>query len=406
MRLLKCVGLLLLLLPLSACGDRLELEQQAYVVVMGLDRAEGNLIRVTFQVANPQVGSTDRGSAPNEAPSDIVTFTAPDILSAKDIANSVITRRISFAHLQTMIIGEKLARTQLFHHIMADSIRDPEMRREMNLMVCREKAESFIKRNKPEMETRPHKYYSFMQKRWKDTGFVPYSTMNRYFQRVGRELFLAIYATTKRLKQVEGNEDGYEAGQIPQRSGDPVQMMGSAVFKEGRMVGTMTGEETRYALLLRRRVLAKSFIMSIQDPLNPRFRVSFRVIRSKSTSVSMDVGGERPIVKVRIPLKVQVHSVPSLLNYESNEKNQQLLKKSIQKELQAGAMDIIRRTQTEFQGEPFIWYTEVRRYFRTLQQYEAYDWEKHYTKARVHVDFDLDIESFGKQLKSQQVSGR
>lgn len=103
---------------LTGRWDQLELEEQAYVVVMGLDKGASGMVDVTFQIANPQVGSTDKGSAQNEPPSDTVTFSTPDILSAKDIANSIVTRTISFSHLRTIIVGEELAKSSFFHHVI------------------------------------------------------------------------------------------------------------------------------------------------------------------------------------------------------------------------------------------------------------------------------------------------
>ena len=163
------------LLLLTSCGDKLELEQRAYAVVIGLDQNEDDdqLIDVTFQIANPQVGSTDTGASQNEQPSDIVTVTTPDLLSAKELANSIITREMSFEHLRTIIVGEKFAETPLFHHIFNSAIIDPEMRIENEFIVSKEKASAFIEANLPKLETRPHKYYFYMQQRWRDTGYVP-----------------------------------------------------------------------------------------------------------------------------------------------------------------------------------------------------------------------------------------
>ena len=125
---------------LSGCSGKTELESQAYVVALGLDKTEDNLLRLPFKLRTREVGSTGTGGAPNEPASDIVTFTAPDILSAKELANSSISRKLNFGHLRTIIIGEELAKTKLFHHILSSSIVDPEMRRETNLIVCKEKA--------------------------------------------------------------------------------------------------------------------------------------------------------------------------------------------------------------------------------------------------------------------------
>jgi spore germination protein KC len=405
---MKRTILLVSLLPfllLSSCGDKLELEQHAYAVVIGLDTndEDDNLIDVTFQIANPQVGSTDTGAAPNEPPSDIVTFTTPDLLSAKELANSVITREISFDHLDTIIVGEKLAKTPLFHHIIASAIIDPEIRLENTLLISKEKASDFIHANHPKLETRPHKYYFYMKQRWKDTGFVPLSDLNRYFQRMSGDLYLAIYATTERNKEVRKHEDYYVAGQIPQMAGDPVQMMGSAVFKNGQMIDTLTGEETRMALLLRQKSLSHYAIQSFADPINNNFRISTQIMLDGKTKVKIDATTDIPDVKVTVPVKVQVFSNPSLTNYTTNLKHQETLKESIENELEKIATDLIRKTQEEFKAEPFLWYLEARRQFWTIHEYEKYNWNEKYSNAKVEVNFDVKIESLGAQLKPEVI---
>lgn len=390
---------------LSGCGERLELEQHAYAVVIGLDQNEDDeqLIDVTFQIANPQVGSTDTGAAQNEPPSDIVTITASDLLSAKELANSILTREVSFDHLHTIIVGEELGKIPLFHHIIASALIDPEMRRENNFIVSKEKPSEFIQANKPLLETRPHKYYFYMQQRWRDTGYVPVSDLNRYFQRLSGELFLAIYATTEKEEKLKGNEDHYKAGQIPQKGGDPVQIMGSAVFRNGKMIGTLTGEETRMALLLRQKSLFHFATQTFKDPFNDDFRIATQIMMNGKTKVKIDATTNTPHVKVSVPLKVQIFSNPSLTNYTTHLKNQETLKRSIEKDLENIAMDLVKKTQEEFEGEPFLWYLEARRQFWTIDAYEKYDWEKKYVNANVDVNFNVTIDSLGAQLKPETI---
>jgi spore germination protein KC len=398
------VKLLLLLCPLvlllTGCWDQLELEEQAYVVVMGLDKGDKGLIDVTFQIANPQVGSTDKGSAPNEPPSDTVTFSTPDILSAKDLANSVVTRTISFSHLRTIVVGEELAKTVEFNHIFAAAKRDPELRSESNLLVSREKAKDFLKNNKPKLETRPHKYYEFMQDRWRDTGLVPYSTLNRYFQRLGTDtLFLAIYVTSASAKkQKTSNEDDYLAGEVPHESGDPSEIIGSAVFKAGRMIGTMTGEETRFTLYMRRRALVRSFIASYEDPLDPKYRISVRLMKDDDTRIEVKTGGQKPEVRVTVPVRLQILSVSSLIDYVTNTHNQNELLRSLEKQFEEISQRMVTKSKEQFKAEPFLWNLNARKQFLTMQDYYDYDWSKHFLEAKVDVHYDLRIESFGKQM--------
>jgi germination protein, Ger(x)C family len=398
MRILK-LALILPLLFVAGCWDKLELEEQAFAVVLGLDKGPGNTVEVTFQIANPQIGSSDIGTAEGEPPSDTVRFTAPDILSAKELANSVVTRTINFAHLKTMVIHEELARHEAFPHIAGAAIRDPEMRREVAMIVSREKAYDFIQKNHPQLETRPHKYYELMQQRWQETGYVPFSTLNQYLQQqVIDSMFLAIYATADSQNyRVSRKEDDYLAGQVPKRSGDPVQMMGAAVFHNGRMIGTLTGQQVRWTQMLRHKSNIEAFISSYTDPLDERAMITVRVFKNGGTKIRMNLDKERPEIHVLIPLRVQVLSFASLQPYATDIKKQMLLERHLTEELEEEAMDVIRKSQREFHGDPFEWELLVRRKFRSMPAYQAYDWPSRFRKANVDVKVDLRIENFGKQ---------
>ncbi|MDN4608450.1 Ger(x)C family spore germination protein [Sporosarcina highlanderae] len=404
---MKRLKLFFLLFPISlilvGCWDKSELEERGYVIVIGIDKSKkDHMIDVTFQVENPQVGSSSLATAPNEPPSDILTITATDILSAKELANSIVSRKIDLSQVETIIIGEAFAKSDYFHHIIASSTRDPEIRRRIIMIVSKENAREFINNNHSKLETRPHKYYSFMSDRWKDTGFVPISDLNRYFQRSSGALFLAIYATSERDERYRESSDNYKAGQVPQKEGDPVQMIGSAVLKNGKMIGVLTGEETRNSLLLREKSKTHHYIDTFIDPKMEGHRISARVGKEEHSKVKINVKTEPPEVFVTVPLKVQVLSIPSQIDYASNEKNQALLKGEIKKDLEEKISSLIKKTQKEFGAEPFVWYEEARREFWTMDEFIKYDWQKKYRDADVKVDFEITIESFGSQLKPQK----
>ena len=397
-RMLEGLSLLPLLFT-AGCWDQLELEEQAFAVVVGLDKGPGNTVEVTFQIANPQVGSSDIGTAEGEPPSDTIRFTSSDILSAKELANTVVTRTINFAHLKTMIIHEKLARDAAFPHIAGAAIRDPEMRREVTLIISREKAFDFIMKNRPRLETRPHKYYELMQQRWMETGYVPYSTLNQYLQQqVIDSMFLAIYATADRQsRRVSRKEDDYIAGQVPKLAGDPVQMIGAAVFHSGRMVGTLTGQQMRWVQLLRHKTSVDSFITSFTDPLDERAMITARIFKNGATKVKLNLRKDIPDIHVTLPLRVQVLSFTSLQPYATESEKQQLLVKHLRKKIEDEVLGVIRLSQEKFPGDPFEWELIARKHFMTMKAFRSYGWAEHFKKANVEVKVDLRIENFGKQ---------
>ncbi|KZE37160.1 spore gernimation protein GerC [Bhargavaea cecembensis] len=394
------LGIVLAALFLSGCGERLELEMQAFVVAIGLDKAEKeNLIEVTFQISNPQVNTSQAAEAQKEPPADIVTITAPDLLSAKEMAQSSLPRKITFSHLETILIGEELARDKLFKHIIGSAIIDPEMRREAMMIVTKEPAKDFIKNNNPTMETRPHKYYEFIRQNWKHTGYVPLSNLNTFYQRTDHELFLAVYATAQRDPEEHENDDTYLAGQVPQSSGDPVQMMGSAILRNGQMIGTLDGEETRLSQLLRRKNLIEAMTASFPDPANEEYRISVVFNRSENSKIRVNTDRSPAKVEVMVPMKMRINSNLSLEDYTRNEERQKRLVKAVEERLEKKSDELVMKLQEEYGGEPFVWYAATRKNFWTMKQFEDYGWSEHFTEADVDIDFEIEIESFGEQIR-------
>lgn len=402
---MKKIGIFALIpfiLFLSGCWDQLELEEQAYVVVVGVDKSEQqNAIDVTFQIANPQVGSTDQSQAEKEPASQIITLTVPDIISAKDTANAIITRQVTFSHLQSFIISRELAETEEFQNIVSSVTRDRQIRREVSLIVTEEKASDFISQNDPKLETRPHKYYELMKRRWEHKGMVPYSTFDNYFeQSEGKNApFLAIYATSKRKDNKYGEEDDYVAGQVNTKGGNPVQMIGAAVIQGGKMIDVLTGEETRLAMLMRRVSQADSWLTTYKDPLDKKHRLTTRIIKEKSTIIDVKTDTEPLTINVNVPVTIQLQSIPSQIDYVKDQKNQELLQSYIEEVLNEKASELVKKTQEKYHDDVFLWHLEARKNFWKTEAFYKYDWNEKYKNAHVNIQFNVTLKDFGKQLR-------
>ncbi|HEU4962380.1 MAG TPA: Ger(x)C family spore germination protein, partial [Bacilli bacterium] len=388
---------------LSGCWDRTEIEEHAFIVAVGLDKGkEKDQVKVTYQIANPPVGLPNTGGKGKEKASAILTFPAPDFLTARDLANATLAREISFAHAKVLIVSEELARTGQFWREISAAIRDREIRREMNVIVSKEDASEFIRNNDPSLETRPHKYYDFMSSRWAESGLVPDATLQRLFQstETKSDAFLGIYATTKKGKRKEsgGDEDNYLPGQVDMRNGkNNTQLIGSAVFVNGKMKGTLSGEETRLVLGARPFSKANLMYLTYKDPEAPDYRVSLRLVKQYPVDVNIDISGKRPIIRVNVNAEAEVVSIPSGINYVTDLKQQQKLERSIEQQLNKKYEQLINRTQEEFERDLFHWSLTVRKKFWTVPEFEKYNWSKRYAKADIKVNFHIRFRDFGKQ---------
>ncbi|OZM58703.1 hypothetical protein CIB95_03805 [Lottiidibacillus patelloidae] len=390
----------------AGCWEKKELEEQAYVVVIGLDKAdEKGKIIVTFQISNPQVGSVQKGDAGNESASEIVTFKATDLLTAREIANAFITRDISFNHMRNLVVSEELAKSDMLLRTIYSTLRERQLKRDIRLIVCKEEAKEFIRNNSPTFETRPHKYYQFMIRQVTDMGFSPTSTLHEYFLTAegDADLFLSILATTKEESGSGDNEDEYKAGQIDKEGGNKTQIMGSAVFKEGKMIGTITAEETRLSYALNNTANILKMLVTYEDPIKKDYRVAARLMKTGETKVKMNLETKTPIIDVEVPFSLELLAIPSLVDYVQNKENQTLLKNSIEASLEKKTMKFIKQFQEEYKGQPFAWSLIARKHFLTLSEYKEYNWMKTFPKAKVNVKFNVDITEFGEELRTPNI---
>ncbi|WP_368490962.1 Ger(x)C family spore germination protein [Clostridium sp. BJN0013] len=399
---------ILIMFSCSGCHkDIVELEGQGYVSAIGIDKGKNNNLSITYQIANIKYGmdTTTNKFANQRKKGETVTFESPDLITAKDIANVVVARRVTLEHARILIVGEDFAKTPEFFHVLEAALRDKELRRSMNIFVCREKASEFLNKNDPQMEDRTSKYFDFVTDRWRDTGFITISDLNKFLQRTEENTSLSLGAYTS-TKQYSSNDDGNEAdylpGQVNFQGANPTQMIGAAVFKRGKMIGNLTGDENRLVALLRPKNEIKSMLFTFEDPIDRAYKISAKLIKSKNTKIKIDISSNKPKVNVVVPVKIEILAIPSFVKYVEVKDNEQLLRNAIKEQLEEKAGKLIKKTQEVFGGEPFLWQLEVRKKFWTFEEYQNYNWMDKYDKAEVSINFDVIIKSFGKQLNPSQ----
>ncbi|WP_164984987.1 Ger(x)C family spore germination protein [Ammoniphilus sp. CFH 90114] len=405
MRMFHIIFLLTSFFLTTGCWDKTELEELAEVIVIGIDQAENGYINITYKVANPEVGTSAKAGGNEEEPAQTFSLTATDFFSAKDIANSFITRKMTYNHVRTLIVSEDFSRSDEFLKFAYTMTRDRELRRDTWLIISKESAKEFIQNNKPKFETRPHKYYQFMMQRSMETGLVPPSSLHRFLQVMegGEDLFLAPYVTTKKEnKKKDGNEDEFLAGQVPKEGGDIAQVIGSAVIKKGKVIGTLTGEETRLAILLDNTLETEEMLVTYPDPLHPKYRIAARLLKKQSTDIKMKLDSETPEIEVHVPITLEVIAIPSMEDYVEDIKKQQLLKDSLETGMKDKMLRIINKSQTEFEACPFYWSMVARKQFLTNQEYKKFDWKSQYPKARIDVSVSIQLNEFGLKLRTTE----
>ncbi len=389
---------------LTGCWDREELEDKAYVIGLGLDRSkEEGKIKVTMLLANPEVGSMQGGGGSTEKAREIISFDANDFIAAKATANSIVSRNISYELVRIFVVSEEFARDPIFPLTFSEVLKDKEIRLNSYIAVSKEKANEYFLKNRPKMETRPHKYFQFMINHGIDNGLIPDSTLFRFFQTAdrGTDLFLAMYTSAIREKKPEIKmEDDYLAGELNATGElDDTQFIGSAVFKSGVMISTLTGQETRTVNILDDTTNIKDILVNIPDPFSEeKKQFAARILKTENNKVKMNLNGGIPKISITIPLQIEIMSNPSMANF-LEDKNRQILKKHISEHIEQVNEKLFKKTQTKLKGVPYPLSLYARKYFGTLQEYKKFNWAKSYLRADINVKAEIEIVDYGNQTK-------
>src|SRR4051812_20368559 len=174
---------LAMMVLLTGCWDAEELEDNAYVIGLGLDRSKHeDKVQITMLIANPEVGSMQGGGGSIEQPKEVITFDANDFIAAKSTANAIISRDISYELLKVIVVSEEFAKAPDFFQWISNALSDKEIRLDAHLAVSKEEAKEYFLNNDPKMETRPHKYFQFMIAHGIENGLIPDSTLFRFFK--------------------------------------------------------------------------------------------------------------------------------------------------------------------------------------------------------------------------------
>ncbi|TQS75745.1 Ger(x)C family spore germination protein [Ornithinibacillus gellani] len=402
----KHLWIIFVLILLTGCWDQQEISKQAYVVAIGMDKYEKNpnKIKVSYLIANPDVGQASTGGGgQSEPPAVVMSFPANDITTAKDIANMEVAKPISYDMLKIIIVSEEFARDENFVKWLYDTTKEPEIKMDIRMLVVPEGAAAFLNRNKPILETRPHEYYELILRHGDVTGLVPPTDDLLTFFRIaeaGEDMFLAIYGTTTESDE-KHTDFNVKAGELPIQAKvkDRPSYAGAAAFFQGKMVDIYTAEEARLVILMNNTYADTTMLDTVNDPFNKDNKLAVQIHRNGITNTKMDFHKGKPRIKVKVPINVQIvnHSMHNI-SYSASKRH--TLKRSIEQEFQERFQKFIDKTKEETKAQPFGWSLAARKAFATIPAYEAFRFNKQYPDMEVSVTVEVILGQDGRQNKT------
>jgi spore germination protein KC len=403
----------------SGCWDRRELESLGLVQVLGLDLSGNkNEVAVTVMIAIPSqiTGGGGQSGGGGSAKSGVLTITmaAPTIYEAFNRINTTINREITLIQNTVLIISEDLAK-QGVNKWMDTLVRFREMRRTMIIFVCRGKAAEIMK-VQPVLEKNPSEYFNDLVELHFRNGMFPVATFNDFlesYEAYAQENYAPLLSKFEPMELVDNTSKGKESGgkeedesksdEKPSQDTKNIRIIGTAIFKKAKMVGTLDIYESQILELLTGEF--REAALTIADPEKKNYQIAYRLLAAKPLQIkyhlhkspSLD-GGQEDQLNVNINLEADILSIQSSINY-TTPKNEVMLGNYIAREVKRRVQKVIRKTQKEYRSDVFGFGKTVRSSFITSAAWENFGWPERFPNAKISVKVNVAIRRVGVQFQ-------
>lgn len=356
-----CIPLLVLPMLLSGCWERKELNELAFVLALGLDKAESGY-KVSMQVVIPSSITSQGagGSGAGGVPVVTYDFTVPTIYESLRKFNLVSSRSPYLGHIRVLVIGEELAREGLGETLdVLKRSREPRM--DFFMLVARNTtAENVLKVLTPLDRLPANKLFNALDKSYKVSAKTAAVTLDKFIEDALCEGENPVLTGVEVQGSPEAGGEKINIEQTIPRA--RLSYNGVAVFKRAKMLGWLDDNE----------IVGYNYVIDnvskntghIKDKDNGSL-VIIEVLSTTTRRKVKIIGGE-PHIYLKVEAVSNVEEVEGSGKLDSENKIRQLeeesedriierMRRSVEKVNERFNADIFGFGQSIYRSHPRIW---------------------------------------------------
>jgi spore germination protein KC len=266
----KISFLIICLLLLTGCWDRIELNELGIILAVAIDKNETTgEIELTSQFVRPSALGENQIT---KIPTELVTETGETVFDAIRNTYDEFDRTSYFAHTKVIIVSDTLAKEGLMDYIDF-AFRSQQIRRTVYLIVAKECKAKDILSTEHGIETIQATYITNILKK---TQYIPFTTVGNlldFYQNLTTQGINPICTVgrivSEPIYQIEDKNATEDKG---------VQFRGTAVFKKDKLIGYLDNYETRGLNFLLNKI--ESGIINISSLNNENKLISIEIKKS------------------------------------------------------------------------------------------------------------------------------
>lgn len=378
MRRIKCIflSLLLLSLPLllGGCTDSHQVENQGFVIVLGVDRGNTGALRLTAQlpkISSGQDTGGEGGSGGSSGKYFPVSVEAQDYEHALERLSWAIPRDMNLSQIKMIAISDELAREEGCRELLFDIAKTERLFTAADVVVCEGSAKDFISALTPLFGTRLSTDIESTLDHYLGLGIIPDASLANltYLSHSVYSDPLAGYALLEKEKAVPTGSA--LSGSLDEISGSfesefPTRYLGAAVFVDGRFRGVLNGDQAILTNLITDTLHSFRYVCSGES-------LEFSPIGNTDVEVDTSVEPAQIRLRIRLAISMQQDMPPD---------------EEIIQTLERDMHEVISYAQ-ELGAEPFGFANAAAHNFLTLKEWQAYDWRSHFSDAKIEIKLSV-----------------
>ena len=394
------------------------IDDLSYAVAIGVDVGETAKYRISLQLTTMESSATESaisessgssegseassnpvGSSGSTASNYIIqTMETDSIDSALNIANSYINKTINLSHCKILLVSENIAK-QGVEPLVNSLINKVETRPDCSIIVSKIPENEFNNGKKPKIEELISKYYDVASNLETGRGYSETIKLNEFYLTLNDTFYQpyaslgTTYNTTKNTnnKNVSSDLDTQSKTLVTNSEKESVEVMGLAVFKKDKLVGSLNANQTLSHQLITNKLDFST--INIISPFNPNETLDIYISTFKKPNIKVDISNGSPFVQIDLFVAARIVSFNS---YEINlltEEKLNLMQDTVKRHLENLIYDYLNTTSKELKSD----ISGIGRYaaknFRTINDWNNYNWLENYQNCTFKVNVDTSIKT-------------
>lgn len=353
-------------LCLTACNPSGELEKQAYVLVLGVDRLADGGLELTARV--PRIGGKGASGKQREEQDGgaylLFSGRGESYARALEALQWATPRRMNLSHIEMLVVSEALAREDGFGALASRIAETPNLYTTARFVVCAGAARDFVGAQQPVIGARLSEDVDAMLDHYAEQGFIPRSSFaDAYYA------FNSIYGDPTAILARADSEaadapaasligDVNGAGESPAGQ----RFAGAALFSEGRMIGALDMAQAGLLNL----ILGTTRTLPFDCDGN-----SYALTVSGGPYRRAAIGADGP----RLRLEIAFTTLDAVCDADA---------RSLEARLERAFSELVADCQA-LGCDPFGFAESAAVAFATVPEWTAYDWRARFAEAPVEV---------------------